>query len=147
MRGGLDRYHRRTVQAKRGRCLIFPHDLLHAGAPVEAGTKWVLRTDVVFSVDAEELPASGGLQHGVAVEWFREAQIQELDGNVVGASRLYERTLSLRRHAQPAITASSSAAQAVPSWNANTWSMVLFFLDNERPVVRGVVQPNVPGLV
>jgi hypothetical protein len=77
---------------------------------------------------------SGGVHHSLAVEWFREAQNQELDGNVSAASRLYERTLSLRQHAHATTatvptTAVSSTRPAAPHWHGNTWSMVLFFLD------------------
>ena len=133
VRGGLDRYVKCTTQAKRGRCLIFPHGVLHAGAPVEAGIKWILRTDVVFSSTSEAPFMSGGAQHSVAVEWFREAQNHELDGNLSRASQLYQRTLSLRRHAQPttatATIDTTSARRPVAVWNASMWSMILFFLD------------------
>ena len=130
VRGGLERYHKYTVQAKRGRCVIFPHDLLHAGAPVDAGTKWVLRTDVVFSVDDSDVsPAmSAGDHHSVALEWFREAQNQELDGNVLQASRLYERTLSMRQHLHRN-AADAAADSTSSSGNAHTWPLVLYFLD------------------
>ena len=120
VRGGLNCYQKQSVRAKRGRCLIFPHQLLHAGAPVETGTKWVLRTDVVFS-NAAAKPASGPQQR-LALEWFREAQNQELDGNVSGASCLYERSLSLRRYAGSPIGLATHSP-------VNTWSLVLFFLD------------------
>ena len=44
------------VPPRAGDALIFPHDLLHAGAPVRRGEKIVLRTDVMF---AEALDRAG----------------------------------------------------------------------------------------
>lgn len=43
---------RRIVPA-RGKLAIFDHTLWHDGAPVEAGTKHVLRTDVMYTRDGE----------------------------------------------------------------------------------------------
>jgi predicted 2-oxoglutarate/Fe(II)-dependent dioxygenase YbiX len=35
------------VQPEKGKALVFPHRVLHRGAPVEQGRKYVLRTDVM----------------------------------------------------------------------------------------------------
>lgn len=35
------------VQPEAGKALVFPHKVLHRGAPVSAGRKYVLRTDVM----------------------------------------------------------------------------------------------------
>jgi hypothetical protein len=45
-----DRTLRVTVSPKRGMALVFAHFQLHEGAPVVDGRKYVLRTDVVYSV-------------------------------------------------------------------------------------------------
>lgn len=38
-----------TVSAKKGRCLIFYHNLLHEGTPPASGsTKYIIRSDVMF---------------------------------------------------------------------------------------------------
>jgi predicted 2-oxoglutarate/Fe(II)-dependent dioxygenase YbiX len=37
-----------TVTPQRGMALIFEHDLLHEGAPVTSGRKYVLRSDVMY---------------------------------------------------------------------------------------------------
>lgn len=37
-----------AVEPRRGMALVFEHGLLHRGAPVLAGIKYVLRTDVMF---------------------------------------------------------------------------------------------------
>lgn len=49
MEGGIrpdDRILR--VQPEPGKALLFPHHMLHRGAPVAAGRKYVLRTDVMY---------------------------------------------------------------------------------------------------
>jgi hypothetical protein len=38
-----------VIAPRAGAALWFQHMLLHAGAPVVAGTKYVLRTDVVYA--------------------------------------------------------------------------------------------------
>jgi len=37
-----------SVQPTRGQALVFVHRLIHEGAPVEQGRKYVLRTDVMY---------------------------------------------------------------------------------------------------
>jgi hypothetical protein len=38
------------VTPATGKVVIFEHDLFHSGAPLEWGTKYVLRTDILFAV-------------------------------------------------------------------------------------------------
>ena len=45
-----------AVAPARGRVVLFEHDLWHSGAPVTAGTKLVLRTDVLFDATAPKPP-------------------------------------------------------------------------------------------
>ena len=45
-----------AVAPARGRVVLFEHDLWHSGAPVVAGTKLVLRTDVLFDAAAPKPP-------------------------------------------------------------------------------------------
>ena len=49
--GGETKFYRGplelTVTPVRGQALVFFHRLLHEGAPVERGRKYVLRTDVI----------------------------------------------------------------------------------------------------
>jgi predicted 2-oxoglutarate/Fe(II)-dependent dioxygenase YbiX len=42
------------VKPETGKALLFYHYLLHEGAPVTGGRKYVLRTDVMYRVDREE---------------------------------------------------------------------------------------------
>ena len=39
------------VTPAMGSAVVFEHDLFHSSAPLEFGTKYVLRTDVLFAVD------------------------------------------------------------------------------------------------
>jgi hypothetical protein len=57
--GGETKFYREdltshvTVKPKRGMALVFTHVQLHEGAPVLEGRKYVLRTDVMYSLSAE----------------------------------------------------------------------------------------------
>lgn len=48
--GGQTRFGPVAVQPKAGMALLFPHELRHEGEAVTAGTKEVLRTDVMYRV-------------------------------------------------------------------------------------------------
>lgn len=43
-----DRSRRLSVTPERGMALVFRHEIFHAGCPVRAGRKYVLRTDVMY---------------------------------------------------------------------------------------------------
>jgi hypothetical protein len=51
--GGTTNFHHRRevlrVEPEQGMALVFAHKLLHEGAPVESGRKYVLRTDVMYT--------------------------------------------------------------------------------------------------
>jgi hypothetical protein len=51
LRGGATEFPEqgRVIAPRAGAALWFQHMVLHAGAPVVAGTKYVLRTDVVYA--------------------------------------------------------------------------------------------------
>jgi predicted 2-oxoglutarate/Fe(II)-dependent dioxygenase YbiX len=46
--GGETAVQDRVVEPRRGMALIFRHEFLHEGCPVLDGTKYVLRTDVMY---------------------------------------------------------------------------------------------------
>lgn len=51
--GGATQFGWEEVQPKAGMALLFPHRLRHQGARVMSGTKYVLRTDVMYTgIDA-----------------------------------------------------------------------------------------------
>jgi len=46
--GGETAVMKSVITPKRGMALVFLHELLHEGRPVSAGTKYVMRTDVMY---------------------------------------------------------------------------------------------------
>lgn len=48
-RGGATEFAWEKIQAKAGRALVFPHRLRHQGATIISGSKYVLRTDVMYT--------------------------------------------------------------------------------------------------
>lgn len=46
--GDTEFEHRGPVRPRQGMVLVFDHGLRHRGAPVSAGTKYVMRTDVMY---------------------------------------------------------------------------------------------------
>jgi hypothetical protein len=47
--GGATQFRWETVQPQAGMALVFPHRLSHQGTTVTRGTKYVLRTDVMYA--------------------------------------------------------------------------------------------------
>jgi hypothetical protein len=47
--GGGTRFERAVIQPQKGMALFFVHHLLHEGAAVRSGRKYVMRTDVMYS--------------------------------------------------------------------------------------------------
>ena len=47
-RGGETRFEWTKVEGKAGMALVFEHGLIHEGAELTAGLKYVLRSDVMF---------------------------------------------------------------------------------------------------
>jgi hypothetical protein len=48
--GGSTEFKWETVQPETGLALVFPHRMLHQGATIGAGCKYVLRTDVMYGL-------------------------------------------------------------------------------------------------
>ena len=49
--GGSTRFQELEVQPEKGTALIFWHRVLHEGAVLKSGTKYILRTDIMFRKD------------------------------------------------------------------------------------------------
>lgn len=47
--GGNTEFQWEIIQPKIGMALIFPHAMRHQGAPIQRGSKYVLRTDVMYA--------------------------------------------------------------------------------------------------
>ena len=53
----------RSVTPVTGTALIFNHDTMHEGEPVTMGTKYIIRTEIMYRrVDTEMLPDPGAYQ-------------------------------------------------------------------------------------
>ncbi|MBS1636685.1 MAG: 2OG-Fe(II) oxygenase [Bacteroidetes bacterium] len=50
--GGETTFQYHTVKPKKGTALVFYHGIRHAGEPITRGTKYVLRTDVMYKLIA-----------------------------------------------------------------------------------------------
>lgn len=82
-----------------GDVLIFDHDIIHCCLPIDLGTKSIIRTDILYTNiepndDRSYLKDPLFLQ---SVEYYREANNQEMKGNVKAAGLLYEKGLALRQ--------------------------------------------------
>ena len=101
LHGGLENgYKCIKIVPKVGHAVLSSQSILHEALPVRNGTKYILKTDVVVRRSSKEF--------GFAVEnwetkdymtclnYFRNAQQQELHGNFDVASDLYEKALSIR---------------------------------------------------
>ncbi len=51
--GGETIFNNLTIQPKQGNALIFFHNLEHEGSSVKQGTKYVLRTDIMYKLENE----------------------------------------------------------------------------------------------
>ncbi len=49
--GGETTFADKTIKPITGMALIFLHSLEHAGSPIKKGTKYVLRTDIMYRLD------------------------------------------------------------------------------------------------
>ena len=104
-----------TVVPVVGHAVLFSQNILHESVPILRDSKYILKTDVVVKRHSK--------QFGFAVEdkekddylaclnYFREAQQQELQRNFQNASDLYERALSIRYcYPRNLVTAAESSA-------------------------------------
>eukprot|EP00794_Sanderia_malayensis_P010151 gene10151-11188_t len=99
--GGLDNgYTKFVIKPSIGKAVIFSQDILHESVPVTKGTKYILKTDIMVKRVGESLgfvvPESEQADYIQCLNYFREAQQQELQGNSLRAGELYERALSIR---------------------------------------------------
>ncbi|HEY0685311.1 MAG TPA: 2OG-Fe(II) oxygenase [Steroidobacter sp.] len=59
-KGGQTRFESVSVAGKLGMALVFEHELLHEGAEVTAGVKYVLRSDVMYGPWAKRAAEKAG---------------------------------------------------------------------------------------
>lgn len=86
---------------KQGSVLVFNHNMIHEGAQLLIGTKYVIRSDIVFKrTSRPETYNYQWQQHPdflEAVHYFRKAIQYELDGDLKKASIYYQKELALRQ--------------------------------------------------
>lgn len=87
------------MKPQTGDALIFIHDIIHCCLPVTSGIKTIIRTDILFknitpNNDTTYLKDPIFLK---CIEYYREANNQEMAGNVKKAGLLYEKGLALRQ--------------------------------------------------
>lgn len=56
--GGHTDFRWESIKPKAGSALVFPHMQMHQGSAVESGTKYVLRTDIMYREAAGAIPGA-----------------------------------------------------------------------------------------
>jgi hypothetical protein len=163
MTGGLEAYRATSFAPRVGHAVIFLHDTLHAGAAVSAGTKHVLRTDIVYQYcsdpendDAREhKDGDSVIRKTIACgsdnddystdehecrEAFVEAQRCLVLGQDIECSKWFQRANSLRRAAGRKLHADSTTLSA----NKTIGSTVCGG-DRRRVVLVDVLNIGLPG--
>lgn len=91
-----DKVIHRVEADKKGKAVVFFHDLMHDGEPLKEGSppKWLFRTDVMFERDPATAPQRSPEQIE-ARHILKQAEQAENDGDIPGAIRLYNRAYHL----------------------------------------------------
>lgn len=97
MNGGIKKYKKFLIKPELGKGILFNHDTLHSGEPVQSGTKYIIRTDIVYKRKSKIPSIFKQNLFSKCTEYFREAQQSELENKVGKASDLYEKALFIRR--------------------------------------------------
>jgi len=93
-----------TIEPMTGKAIIFSHNRIHCGEPLNFGMKYVIRSDIVFEREPQSLP--DGYNQSLwlhdssfinAVNFYQDAKRYEMKGDVKNASICYERGLSYRQ--------------------------------------------------
>lgn len=100
LNGGINTYNKIIIKPFIGKCVIFEHNTLHMAEPLTKGTKYVLRTDVIYKRKAGIVSYPTIFEENKyhrTINYFRHAQHLELNGDNKKSSELYERSLSVRK--------------------------------------------------
>ena len=86
-KGYRERY---TYKPKKGSVLIFNHNMIHEGSRLVEGTKYVIRSDIVFKRISRPVAYNYDWRKHPdfleAINYFRKAMNCELDGDLENAS-------------------------------------------------------------
>lgn len=87
-----------SIKASKGDCLIFDHKMLHEGAQVLSGQKYIMRSEVMY----KKLPPDGTIvanadqqAQEVAAQLYHEGMALEDRGDIDGAVALYRRAIKV----------------------------------------------------
>lgn len=84
---------------RKGDCILFDHPLLHEGARVRNGEKYIMRTEVMYRKDATASEDEASIREEKAIRlWYEGCSLEE-QGQVDAAIRLYRQAYKL----QPAL--------------------------------------------
>lgn len=124
-----------SVEPKTGSAVVFRHELLHEGAPLLSGVKYILRTELIFErVDSALTPRSISPEEELA--WTRIVSLYELseslyrDRDSTGFVEAYLEALELQR----SFTPSASAGRATLPFSV--LERVVSCLDDPGDVLR-----------
>jgi len=99
LNGGEETYDKYVISPSKGSCILFNHDIIHMSNEIKKGNKYILRTDIVYRKNGKNIGHCSYLDKiffNRSIDYFVEAQRQELKKNKKYASELYEKSLSIR---------------------------------------------------
>lgn len=80
---------------RKGDCILFDHPLLHEGARVRNGEKYIMRSEVMYRKDAVAPENEDSIQEEKAIRlWYEGCSLEE-QGQVDAAIRLYRQAYKL----------------------------------------------------
>lgn len=87
-------------KGKKGSVLIFNHNMIHKGDQIHRGTKYLIRSDIIYKcIRDKDYTREWLYNHDFlqCIELYREAINQELDGNIEKSSYLFQKALAIRQ--------------------------------------------------
>ena len=144
--GGLKNgFERVKITPATGSAVLFSQNILHESTPllpqVPPGAKLVLRTDIMLQRKEKPVGFSVSIKekddYFKCLNYFREAQQQELNGKPNEAGQLYERALSVR-YCYPAILGNvkfskefDSTVSAINLLPSVIWENIFVYLNGQ----------------
>jgi hypothetical protein len=127
---GLDHYEKLCIKPEKGKCIIFGQNVLHTSSKITKGIKYIIRTDVIYkkiqidrSIGKSHPTIFDDFKYQKCVNYFKEAQMIELEGNLKRAGELYERNISIRK---------------CRNFGSDVWLYVLQFLNTYEKLQFGL---------
>eukprot|EP01127_Copromyxa_protea_P010706 TRINITY_DN2631_c0_g1_i1.p1 TRINITY_DN2631_c0_g1~~TRINITY_DN2631_c0_g1_i1.p1 ORF type:complete len:594 (+),score=59.06 TRINITY_DN2631_c0_g1_i1:977-2758(+) len=119
------------VQPKRGRALLFNHDVKHEGLVVESGTKYIMRTEIVFhrihtSCDESWKNDPDFLR---CIKLYEDAEQLELQGQVEVSCSMQLQALMLQANKGYSIAPESHTDIDYLGLNEDIWAQIFSYLN------------------